>query len=251
MEWTPWQIPISGQAGPLLPMSCEELAGGNLPFRANISCFYDACSKALLVKLPIFLTNLNISWLFASSLSFLETLWGRDDPAHRAVSIAQLSLHCTQPTLSSRNTQGNSNITFNAFSVAKKNTFLPGTTHLTRFLQQGLHQHRARGAALQDDWEERQQRRGAVSPVHGWEGQGSSHSQDWIWRVTCAAFRSQLAPSSRVSLLPLSACVQCAHRQHKNLSFSLYIATKTSSKQSQFVLKDIKYAHFVKLLVVL
>lgn len=128
---------VSGQADPLLLMSWEALADRNSPSRANVSCFYDACSKALLVKLPIFSTNVNISWLFALPVSFLETLWGREDPAptldaldtevsifHRLISLH----HTAQHMLSSRNTQENSNIKFIAFLVAKKNTFLPNTT---------------------------------------------------------------------------------------------------------------------------
>lgn len=71
----------SGQADPLLLMSWKALADRNLSSRANVSCFYDACSKALLVKLPFFFsTNINISWFFALPVSFLETLWGREDP---------------------------------------------------------------------------------------------------------------------------------------------------------------------------
>lgn len=89
-------------AEPLHLMSWEALAGRNPPFRANISCFYDASSKALLVKLPIFLTNLNISWLFDSPVSFLETLWGGEDTAptldalDTGTSILHrlISLHC-------------------------------------------------------------------------------------------------------------------------------------------------------------
>lgn len=174
--------------------------------------------------MSIFLKNLNTSWLFASPVSFLQSLGGREDPAptldalDTGVSILHrlISLHYTaQHTLSSRNTRESSKIKFNAFSVEKKSTFLPNTTHLTSLclgcLQQGSQQHRHRGAGLQDDWEERQQQgREVVSRVHGWERQASSHSQDSIWRVTRAAFRSQLAPSSGLSLLPLSACVQCA-----------------------------------------
>lgn len=159
----------SGQACTLLPMSCEALAGRNSPFRAKISCFYDACSKALLgfaCQIANFLYKFKLLMTFASPVSFLETLWGREDLAHpldaldTGISVFHRlnSLHYTaQHTVSSRNTQENSNIKFNPFSAAKKTTFLLNSTHLTSFIQQWSHQHRHRGAALEDDWGERQQ----------------------------------------------------------------------------------------------
>lgn len=89
-------------------------------------------SKSFSYQMPIFLANLNISWLIASPC-FLQTrgpCTHHGLPGHRGINIAQSYFPALHNTAHAelQNHTGNSNIHINAFSVAKKNTFLPNKT---------------------------------------------------------------------------------------------------------------------------